>query len=241
MISAKGISFYYGKEHILKDINVTLEEGQITAVIGPSGAGKSTLLKALTLLELPKSGKLSIDDETYNFPITDINSIKYPYPKVNITFQQQFLWPNMTLKENILLPAKNIKHEKGNFTYTELVELFGMRSFIDRYPNEASLGQRQRVALARALITNPKYLFLDEITTFLDVKQVAIILSLIGKLKERGISLFIVTHHLQFARELADQVLFVDNGRIIEQGSAEILNTPKTKELSEFLFYMNRL
>jgi len=240
MIKAKKISFSYGDRKILDNVSMELKDGETTVIIGPSGSGKTTLLKALTLLEQPQIGSIEIDNEKTIFPLTENQKLPHPYPKITVSFQQQFLWPHLTLKENILLPAENIVHKKGEFTLAKLTKLFQMEEFIDRYPNEASLGQRQRVALARALITNPKYLFLDEITTFLDVKQVATILNIIKKLKERGIAIFMITHAMHFAMETADQVIFFDEGKIIEKGSSLILKNPKTKELKTFISYIQK-
>lgn len=242
MIKAKNISFAYETRKILDDISLDIKEGEITTLIGPSGAGKTTLLKALTLLEKPVEGQISIDDVEYKFPIEadEFEKLEMPYPKMTVSFQQQFLWPHLTLEENIKLPYQNIEKTLDGWTFEELVEFFDMSSFIERYPNEASLGQRQRVALARALICNPKYLFLDEITTFLDVKQIAKILESIKQLKNRGISVFIITHLIEFAKDAADQVLFFDKGKIIEKGGASILSKPKTKELKEFLSYAKK-
>ena len=242
MIEAKNISFSYDDRVILDDISMTIKEGEITTLIGPSGAGKTTLLKALTLLEKPSQGQISIDGDDYKFPTTEeeFEKLEMPYPKLTVSFQQQFLWPHLTLEENIKLPYQNVEKVKDGWTFEELVEFFNMESFIGRYPNEASLGQRQRVALARALICNPKYLFLDEITTFLDVKQIAKILESIKQLKNRGISVFIITHLIEFAKDAADQVLFFDKGKIIERGDASILTKPKTEDLKEFLSYAKK-
>ncbi len=242
MIEAKNISFSYDDRVILDDISLKIKEGEITTLIGPSGAGKTTLLKALTLLEKPSSGNIAIDGDNYEFPIEaeEFEKLKMPYPKMTVSFQQQFLWPHLTLEENIKLPYQNIEKTKDGWSFEELVEFFNMESFINRYPNEASLGQRQRVALARALICNPKYLFLDEITTFLDVKQISKILDSVKQLKERGISIFIITHLIEFAKDTADQVLFFDKGKIIEKGSAKILTKPETEELETFLSFAKK-
>lgn len=240
MIKAKNLSFKYGDRTILKNINLDIKQGELNVVIGPSGAGKTTLLKLLTLLERSETGTLEVNGDSYKFPIDKTEKIKLPYPTVNVSFQQQFLWTHLTLKENMMLVYQNVDKTKGGFTYDELVEMFNMGEFINRYPNEASLGQRQRVALARALITNPKYLFLDEITTFLDVKQIAIILDIIKKLRDRGISIFMITHYLHFIKESADKVFFIDKETIIEQGGVNILEKPKSKELKKFIKYYKK-
>lgn len=149
-------------------------------------------------------------------------------------FQQLFLWPHLTLRENILLPARNIGGDI-DARVEELIDLFAMHDFIDRYPSEASGGQKQRTALARALILNPTYLLLDEITSALDVEQISRILSCLQQLKERGIGIFIITHLINFARKAADQILFIDKGEIQAHGGPEIMTTPNNARLSEFL------
>ena len=235
MLKARDINFSYGEDIVLKDISLEMAPGEITVVIGPSGAGKTTLLRALTCVDCPQSGSLEIDDQfSYSFPVASDALPPAPWPYITVSFQQQFLWPHMTLRQNILLPLAE-RNEEPHMGFDELVELFDMQHFIDRYPNEASLGQRQRAAMARAVILNPRYLFLDEITTFLDVVQIAKILECIKKLKERGISVFIITHLIEFAKEVADQVLFFDKGVILEKGDSKILDKPKTKELKSFL------
>jgi ABC-type polar amino acid transport system ATPase subunit len=145
------------------------------------------------------------------------------------------LWPHLTLRENILLPARNINPEKAEKDLEGLTHFFEMQGFIDNYPNQASIGQRQRVALARALILNPRYILLDEITSALDVEQTARILTKLSHLKERGIGVFLITHQIGFARSSADQIIFMDGGLVAERGGPEILDAPKTPRLQQFL------
>jgi ABC-type polar amino acid transport system ATPase subunit len=219
---------------IFRDVDVTLKEGQITCLVGPSGAGKTTLLRALSLLDPPSSGKVCIDDVCYTFPLSSGAVLMPPWPRLTVMFQQLFLWPHMTLKENILLPARNVRPDAEE-ALQELVDLFDMRHFIDRYPNESSLGQRQRVALARSLLLNPRYVLMDEITSSLDVEQVSKILGHLQTLKERGISIFIITHLIGFARRAADQVLFMADGQILEQGGRDILDHPESRRMKLFV------
>lgn len=235
MLIGSDIKKAYDGQEILKGVSIELTPGKITALIGPSGSGKTTLLRALSFLEPPDSGTISIEEESYTFPLKGKEFVRPPWPHVTVVFQQLFLWPHLTLRENILLPLKD-RAEKADPEYFEsLIKLFEMQKFIDRYPNEASLGQRQRVALARALVLKPKYILLDEITSSLDVEQVALILSELKALRDRGIGILSITHLLHFARDAADQIVFMDSGEILEHGGREILDQPRHERVARFL------
>jgi len=233
MLEARNLIFSYGDRPILKNINLTVTPGGVTVLIGPSGTGKTTLLRCLSLLEKPQSGEIRVDDQTFAYPMAG-GIVNPPWPKLTSVFQQLFLWPHLTLRENILLPVKR----RGRGTGTELdalIDAFDMGTFIDRYPNEASLGQRQRVALARALMLDPRYLLLDEITSALDVEQIAKILSYLKTLRGKNIGIFIITHLLGFARHAADQVVFMAQGEVVESGGPDILRNPQSERLGQFL------
>ncbi len=223
---------------ILKGVDFTLEQGELVALVGPSGSGKTTLLRCLSLLDPADSGDITLDGVMYPFPlpagVTRVEETNTkPWPKVTAVFQQLFLWPHLTLRENILLPVEG---QAGLQTdLDDLVRQFGMADFIDRYPNETSGGQRQRAAIARALILKPRYLLLDEITSALDIEQTANVLGLLHIVKKRGIGVLLITHHLGFAKDAADRVLFMDNGAIVEEGKTGILDKPKSKRLDQFL------
>lgn len=227
MLSARNIYKSFGCKKILNGVDIDIAPGQISCIIGPSGTGKTTLLRALCLLDLPDEGTISIDDTLYNKTDT-------PWPEVTAVFQSLFLWPHLTLRENIMLPARN-HNPNADKDIEGLIKVLEMADFIDSYPNQSSVGQRQRVALARALILNPKYVLLDEITSALDVEQSARILTKLSHLKERGIGIFLITHHLGFTRQAADQIVFMDGGRVAEQGRPDILDNPKSERLREFL------
>lgn len=230
LIGKKIIKKYHGVE-ILKGVDITVEPGKITSLIGPSGSGKTTLLRVLSMLDLPESGSITLDSEKYEFPLKASNIIP-PWPRVSVVFQQLFLWPHLTLKENILLPLKGVVDKKH---FTELVQILQMEEFIDRYPNQVSLGQRQRAALARALILNPEYLLLDEITSALDIEQVNVVLSHLQTLRDKGVGILIVTHLLNFAQRASDNIVFLDGGKVIETGGKEILEKPKHERIQKFL------
>jgi ABC-type polar amino acid transport system ATPase subunit len=194
----------------------------------------------MSLLEMPESGSIAVDDWKCSFPLKEPKKFAPPWPKVTVVFQQLFLWPHLTLLQNITLPValrdpQKAKIDDKSEKVQELIKLFEMDEFIHRYPNEASLGQRQRVALARALLLEPKYLLLDEITSSLDVEQVAIILAHLKVLAARGIGILTVTHLLHFAREAADHIIFMDKGQVIESGGKEILQNPKEERVRKFL------
>jgi L-cystine transport system ATP-binding protein len=236
MLSGKNIIKKYGERTILKDISIEIEPGKITSIIGPSGSGKTTLLKALSLLDLPESGSVTIDNNTYNFP-DDVGKIVAPWPRVSVVFQQLFIWPHLTMRGNIELPLEVRGLLKENKAYLEeLYEMFDMKGFIDRFPNEVSLGQRQRGALVRALALKPEYLLLDEITSSLDVEQSEIILSHLTKIKNKGVGIIMVAHDIDFALSSADSVCFLEDGKIIKQGKPyEFLLETKNLRIKNFI------
>jgi polar amino acid transport system ATP-binding protein len=227
MLSARGIHKSFCDKKILNGVDIDIATGQISCIIGPSGTGKTTLLRALCLLDSPDEGIISIDGKT-------LQPTDTPWPQVTAVFQSLFLWPHLTLRENIMLPARN-HNPNAEKDIEGLINLFEMGGFINHYPNQSSVGQRQRVALARALILNPKYVLLDEITSALDVEQTAKILTKLNHLKNRGIGIFLITHHLGFAARAADQIIFMSDGKVTEQGSQTILKAPKTERLKDFL------
>jgi ABC-type polar amino acid transport system ATPase subunit len=234
MLKGEQLTKRYGNQTIVDNLDIELNPGEINVVIGPSGSGKTTLIKLLALLERADQGTVTVDDVVY--PATaDLKKVEPPWPKLTVVFQQLFLWPHLTLMQNILLPraARGLAEDPPQLD--ELLELFDMKKFVQRYPNEASVGQRQRAALLRALLLEPKYLLLDEITSSLDVEQVAIILSHLKELAKQGIGILTITHLLHFAREAADKIYFVEGGRIIASGGKEVIDAPRHERVKKFL------
>jgi polar amino acid transport system ATP-binding protein len=237
MLAGEGIKKSYNGKEVLHGIDLGLEPGKITALIGPSGAGKTTLLRVLSLLDPPDSGKVFVDDAIYPFPQgkRKRNRQPAPWPKVTVVFQQLFLWPHLTLRQNINLPLNNKKDDNTKNYVDELIRSFEMTDFLDQYPNQASLGQRQRAALVRALALRPKYLLLDEITSALDVEQVKIVLYHLQDLRDQGVGILVATHLLGFAHEIADRVVFLNEGVVLETGGTEVLDKPANERLQQFL------
>lgn len=235
MLTGRNLSKSIGQNKIIDGVDIDLAPGQISVIIGPSGSGKTTLIKLLALLDMPDAGEVSVDDATYTFPLKDKKLLNPPWPKLTVVFQQLFLWPHLTLLQNITLPlaARNVEPPKEKLD--ELIQIFQMEKFIYRYPNEASMGQRQRAALARALLLEPKYILLDEVTSSLDVEQVAAILAHLKNLAKKGIGILTVTHLLHFAQEAADQILFMEAGKVVEAGGKEVLISPKHERIRSFL------
>ena len=239
MLIAKNIHKKLGTHEILRGVDAIVTPGAITVLIGPSGSGKTTLLRAMSLIDPADSGTITVDGEVHSFPREPLKEGEAlpqdPWPRLTVVFQQHFLWPHLSLRDNILLPARNIANPHLDREFEELVEVLGMKDFINRYPNEASLGQRQRTALARAILLKPRYILMDEITSALDIEQISAINAFLPRLKERGIGIFIITHLINFARRAADYILFMDGGQILENGSADILDNPHNERLKAFL------
>ncbi len=235
MLIGKDIYKTYGDKKVLTGVDTSIEPGQIAVMIGPSGMGKSTLLRVLSLLDPPDKGTVTVEGTVYSYPKENNGVLPMPWPKLTVVFQQLFLWPHLTMRQNITLPLKLAKDCLKHDGIEELITLFGMEDFVDRYPNQVSLGQRQLAAIARAVALDPKYLLLDEITSALDIEYVSKVLGCLKKLRERGTGILLITHLIGFAKSAADQVIFLDNGAIVESGKPSVLSSPKSKRLAEFL------
>ena len=235
MIVINDLHKSYGENEILKGIDLTVNKSEVVVVVGPSGSGKSTLLRCINYLEVPTKGTITIDKETINKK-TNINNIR---KDVGMVFQHFNLFPHMTVLQNIMLaPVKVRKISKDNAKQKalELLRRVGLESKADNYPSQLSGGQQQRVAIARALAMEPKIMLFDEPTSALDPEIVNEVLDVMKDLAQSGMTMMCVTHEMGFARQVADRVIFVDQGKILEDASPEMLFTnPKHDRTKEFL------
>lgn len=236
LIEVKDLHKSFGKHEVLKGMNMTVKQGEVIAIIGPSGCGKSTFLRSLNLLEEPTSGVVTFEGVDITDESVDINEMR---EKMGMVFQQFNLFPNMTIKENIMLaPVKRKKmtKEEAEKKALELLERIGLPDKADAYPNKLSGGQKQRVAIARALAMNPDVMLFDEPTSALDPEMVGEVLSLMNELAAEGMTMIVVTHEMGFAREVANRVLFINDGNICEENTPkEIFENPQNQRLKEFL------
>lgn len=234
MFSARQIEKSLQGRPVINGVDIDVAPGSITAIIGPSGGGKTTLLRALSLIEPPDKGTVTIEGKTHSFPLASNAAPPSPWPHLTVVFQQLFLWPHLTLRENLILPVENNFTDAKQKLLDEMTRYFEL-DYLDRYPSQASGGQKQRVALARAILLEPRYLLLDEITSALDVEQIARILEFLLLVRDRGCGIVLITHHLNFARKAANQIICLERGRVIEQGPAQILENPQNQRFKQFL------
>lgn len=236
MIEFRNVYKNFGKLEVLKDVNLTIEKGQVVTLIGPSGSGKSTILRCINLLEQPTSGQVLIEGTDITKPKTDIQAIR---KDIGMVFQHFNLFPHMTVMENMTYaPMKVNKKSKADAEKKawELLELVGLKEKADVYPGKLSGGQKQRIAIARALAMEPKIMLFDEPTSALDPEMVKEVLEVIKNLANTGITMCLVTHEMGFAREVSDRICFIDDGRILEDASPEVFfSSPKTDRANEFL------
>lgn len=236
MIEVNNLTKNYGTLQVLKNIDVKIKEGEVVCVIGPSGSGKSTLLRCLNLLEEPTSGEIYIDGQQINKRGVNLNAMRQ---KLGMVFQNFNLFPHMKTIENVTLAPVNVMgmaKSDAEKTATELLVRVGLADKAQVYPSALSGGQKQRVAIARALAMNPEVMLFDEPTSALDPEMVGEVLEVMRGLADKGMTMVIVTHEMGFAREVADRILFMDEGVIMEQGTPEqIFNHTQNQRTKEFL------
>ncbi len=236
MIVVQNLKKKFGTNEVLKDISTTIREKEVVCVIGPSGSGKSTFLRCLNLLEDVTSGKVVIGDVEVTSPTTNIDQLRQ---NVGMVFQLFNLFPHLTVLENIMLAPKHIKKidkQKNEQKSMELLTKVGLAGKRDAYPDQLSGGQQQRVAIARALAMNPRVMLFDEPTSALDPEMVGEVLQVMKDLAHEGITMIVVTHEMGFAREVADRVIFMDGGYIVEEGTpSELFDSPKHERTQAFL------
>ena len=236
MIRVENLSKSFQGISVLKDINVTINKGDVVCVIGPSGSGKSTFLRCLNMLEKPTNGKIYFDGVDLAAPKTNLNLHRQ---KMGMVFQQFNLFPNMTVLENLTcapMMLKKIPKAEAEATATELLSRVDLADRANTYPNKLSGGQKQRVAIVRALCMNPDVMLFDEPTSALDPEMVGEVLDVMKSLAKKGMTMVVVTHEMAFAREVSNRVLFLDDGVIAEDGTPEeVFGNPKCDRLKAFL------
>lgn len=236
-IEIKSLNAYYDKLHVLKDINLNVEKGEILSLIGPSGSGKSSLLKMLVGLLTPKSGEVNLNNKSISY--TNKSDLRSVREQIAIVFQQYNLFQNMNVLKNVCIaPTKIQKRDQKQVEEqaVNLLEKVGLKDKLKSYPDELSGGQQQRVAIARALCLNPEILLLDEVTSALDPELVQEVLDTIRILASEGMTMLIVSHEMSFVKEVSNKVVFMDEGSIVEVNDPKIIfDNPKEKRTLDFV------
>lgn len=236
MVSIQHLEKSFGGNQVLKDVNIDIHKGEVVVVLGPSGSGKSTMLRCINLLEQPTGGHIFIEGQEITDPKTDINKLR---EHVGMVFQQFNLFPHLTAKKNVMLAQtkvlKRSKDEAEKIALARLEEV-GLAERADYLPSQLSGGQQQRVAIARALAMEPHVMLFDEATSALDPELVRGVLDVMRGLAEDGMTMVVVTHEMGFAREVADRVIFMEGGVVVEEGTPdEVFDHPKSERTKDFL------
>lgn len=235
MIELKDVRKSFGKNEVLKGINLQIDKGEVVVIIGPSGSGKSTVLRTMNYLEEPTSGHVIVD----GMDLSDKNKLNAVRKEVGMVFQNFNLFPHMTVLDNLILAPVNVRKtdkKEAQDIAMKLLERVGLADKAQMYPDSLSGGQKQRVAIARALAMKPKVMLFDEPTSALDPEMVREVLDVMKSLADEGMTMVIVTHEMGFAKEVADRVLFVDGGQILEDGTpAQVFDAPSSDRTKLFL------
>ena len=235
IIEIKNLKKSFGELHVLKGIDLSIDEREVVVIIGPSGSGKSTLLRCINFLEEPTGGTITVD----GIPLDSDENINKVREEIGMVFQRFNLFPHMTVLDNITLApmkVRKIERNRAEQTAQDLLDRVGLGDKADAYPNQLSGGQQQRVAIARALAMQPKIMLFDEPTSALDPEMVGEVLDVMQRLAETGMTMVIVTHEMGFAREVGTRLLFVDGGYIVEQGKPkDVFEHPKEERTKLFL------
>ncbi|PRR84405.1 amino acid ABC transporter ATP-binding protein [Clostridium vincentii] len=236
MIHINNLHKSFGKNHVLRGIDQNIKKGEVVVVIGPSGSGKSTFLRCLNLLEVPSKGEIVFEENNITDKKVNIDNLR---AKMGMVFQQFNLFPHKTVLQNITLSpikVKKISIEDANKKAMDLLDMVGLREKEGAYPASLSGGQKQRIAIARALAMEPDVMLFDEPTSALDPEMVGEVLAVIKKLAKEGMTMVVVTHEMGFAKEVGDRILFMDEGKIVEEGTPEeIFNNTKNARTIDFL------
>ncbi len=235
MIELKDVRKSFGKNEVLKGINLRIEKGEVVVIIGPSGSGKSTVLRTMNYLEAPTSGHVIVD----GMDLSDKNKLNEIRTEVGMVFQNFNLFPHMTVLDNLTLAQIKVRKtdkKEAEQVAMKLLERVGLSDKAHMYPDSLSGGQKQRVAIARALAMKPKVMLFDEPTSALDPEMVREVLDVMKSLADEGMTMVIVTHEMGFAKEVADRVLFVDGGQILEDGTPkQVFDEPTSERTKLFL------
>lgn len=235
MIELKDVRKSFGKNEVLKGINLQIDKGEVVVIIGPSGSGKSTVLRTMNYLEEPTSGHVIVD----GMDLSDKNKLNAVRTEVGMVFQNFNLFPHMTVLDNLTLASVNVRKtdkKEAQDIAMKLLERVGLADKAQMYPDSLSGGQKQRVAIARALAMKPKVMLFDEPTSALDPEMVREVLDVMKSLADEGMTMVIVTHEMGFAKEVADRVLFVDGGQILEDGTpVQVFDAPSSDRTKLFL------
>ncbi len=236
MIEVKKLQKHFNNNIVLDGIDLNIKKGEKVVLIGPSGSGKSTFLRCLNFLETPSNGEIWFEGNNISDKKTDINAIRQ---KIGMVFQHFNLFPHLTILENITIAPVTLKllsKEEANSTALKLLERIGLSDKANCYPSTLSGGQKQRIAIIRALAMNPDVMLFDEPTSALDPEMVGEVLSLMKDLADNGMTMVVVTHEMGFAKEVASKVIFMDEGKILEQNSPqEFFDNPKSQRAKDFL------
>lgn len=236
MISFRQVNKHFGSFQVLKDINLEVQEGEVVVVVGPSGSGKSTMLRCINRLEGITDGELLVDEKTVNDKKININDLR---KNIGMVFQHFNLYPHMTVLENITLAPKKalgISDQEAKETAMYYLEKVGIPEKADSYPSQLSGGQQQRVAIARGLALKPKIMLFDEPTSALDPEMIGEVLDVMKNLAKEGMTMVVVTHEMGFAREVANRIIFMDEGRILEDSEPDLFfSSPREERAKLFL------
>lgn len=238
ILTISNLSKKFGDNIVLKDISTSVTKGEVVVIIGPSGSGKSTFLRCINYLEIPSSGEINFEGQILN-PKSKEHILDIYRSKIGMVFQSFNLFPHLTVLENITLAPMHVlkvSKEEARARADQLLKNVGLSEKINAYPRDLSGGQQQRVAIARALAMKPDIMLFDEATSALDPELVGEVLKVMKDLAHTGMTMIIVTHEMDFAREVSDRVIFMDKGLIVEQGTPqEVFNSPKEKRTIDFI------
>ena len=236
MIEFKGVNKWFGKLHVLNQIDLKVQKGEVLVVCGPSGSGKSTLIRCINKLEPIQKGEIIVDGMSVHDSATNLTKLR---TEIGFVFQQFYLYPHMTALQNIMLAPVNVKKiakAEAEKIAREQLERVGLAEKANSYPTQLSGGQQQRVAIARGLAMSPKIMLFDEPTSALDPEMIGEVLDVMVSLASEGITMCVVTHEMGFAKKVADRVLFMDDGKIIETGKpADFFDHPQTERAADFI------